>query len=289
MLSSFAMSFLDRLATFVIPDLSTYLQFRVAGQHVGFVDPSFADRLAAYPAVFSVGAGAVTLSDDMATPEHRSASVETSLRSLNSQGHVPGWRDEHYRVSTEFDAPQLFSVERAAAPLLGVHAYGVHVNGYVRDGADIHMWVGCRASDRGIAPGKLDQVAAGGQPAHLSVAENLIKECGEEASIPPELAQRARSVGAITYAAARPEGLRRDVLFTYDLEIPADFQPINIDGETASFQLLPLKDVAAIVRDTDDFKFNCALVVIDFLVRHGRFGPDDPDFEAIVRGMHQNI
>jgi hypothetical protein len=176
-------------------------------------------------------------------------------------------------VSRGFDAPQLFSIERAAAPLFGVRAYGVHVNGYVRDGADIHMWIGCRASDRGVAPGKLDQLAAGGQPAHLSVAENLIKECGEEASIPAVLAQRARSVGAITYAAARPEGLRRDVLFTYDLELPADFKPISGDGETASFQLLPLKEVAAIVRDADDFKFNCALVVIRFFYPSWAFWP----------------
>jgi hypothetical protein len=36
----------------------------------------------------------------------------------------------------------------------------------------------------------------------------------------------------------------------------------------------------------DDFKFNCALVVIDFLIRHGLIAPDHPDYVALVRGLH---
>jgi hypothetical protein len=44
--------------------------------------------------------------------------------------------------------------------------------------------------------------------------------------------------------------------------------------------------VVETVRDTDDFKFNCALVVIDFLIRHGVVAPDDePDYLTLVRGL----
>ena len=42
-----------------------------------------------------------------------------------------------------------------------------------------------------------------------------------------------------------------------------------------------------IVRDTDEFKPNCNLIVIDFLVRHGRIDPDGPDYLAIVEGLRQ--
>jgi hypothetical protein len=50
---------------------------------------------------------------------------------------------------------------------------------------------------------------------------------------------------------------------------------------------MPIDEVAAIVRDTEQFKFNCNLVIIDFLVRHGLIGPDEPDYVAIAQGLHQ--
>jgi hypothetical protein len=114
-----------------------------------------------------------------------------------------------------------------------------------------------------------------------------VKECGEEAGIPAAWAEDAPAVSAITYCAEMPEGLRPDVLFCYDLELPAGFTPACRDGEIESFALMPIADVAAIVRDTKQFKFNCNLVIIDFLVRHGFMGPDEPDYVAIVQGLHQ--
>ena len=55
--------------------------------------------------------------------------------------------------------------------------------------------------------------------------ENVIKECGEEASISAELARQAIPTGAVSYTADQPEGCKRDVLFVYDLELPPDFEP----------------------------------------------------------------
>ena len=52
-----------------------------------------------------------------------------------------------------------------------------------------------------------------------------MKECKEEASIPRELAQRAQPVGAVSYSSEQAEGLKRDVLFCYDLELPDSFEP----------------------------------------------------------------
>ena len=81
------------------------------------------------------------------------------------------------------------------------------------------------------------------------------------------------------------EGLRHDVLFCYDLELPADFTPVNTDGETAEFYLWPMEKIAKTVEGGDDFKFNCSLVVIDFLIRHGLIAPDHPDYLALLRGL----
>ena len=63
------------------------------------------------------------------------------------------------------------------------------------------------------------------QPHGLSCQENVIKECGEEASVPAALAAGARAAGAVSYTALQPAGLKRDVLFCYDLELPLDFVP----------------------------------------------------------------
>jgi 8-oxo-dGTP pyrophosphatase MutT (NUDIX family) len=280
------MNYLTRVQPFVPPDLDAYLPFRVYGRDLGSVTPAFAAHLAPHTDVFRVTDQEVALVDALKTYDQRTAAVERVLKALHKSGAVPGWRDERYRVCTSFSAPPLFAIDRGSVPLLGVRAYGVHLNGYVRDRNGLRMWLGRRSRDRTIEPGKLDQIVAGGQPAGLGVVENLIKESAEEASIPAALAAQAKPAGALFYTIERPEGLRRDVLFIYDLELPADFVPHNDDGETESFELLPIEEVAAIVRETDDFKFNCALVVIDFLIRHGLIGPDEPGYAEIVAIMH---
>ena len=40
-----------------------------------------------------------------------------------------------------------------------------------------------------------------------------------------------------------------------------------------------------IVDGTDDFKFNCNLVLIDFFIRHGMLDPDHADYVAIAKGL----
>src|SRR5207249_4840581 len=139
----------------------------------------------------------------------------------------------------------------------------------VRKHDGIHMWIARRAKDKQTHPGKLDNTVAGGQPIDLSYKDNLIKECMEEAGIPPEMATRAIPVGAISYTyEAKEEGcLKPNILFCYDLEMPEDFVPQNNDREIDEFMLLPIHDVAGIVRDTQQFKLNCNLCIIDFLVR----------------------
>ena len=204
-----------------------------------------------------------------------------------AEGLFAGWRDEAYPVATGWGAPPLFLMERAAVPAFGVRAYGLHVNGFTRTGAGLRMWIARRARNKPTYPGLLDNMVAGGQPHGLTVAENLVKECAEEAAIPAALAARAVPVGAISYAADLDEGIRPDVQFCYDLELPGDFAPRAADGEVEEFALLPIDEVAALVRDTRQFKFNCNLVVIDFLVRHGLVAPDDPDYTAIVAGLHR--
>ncbi len=223
------------------------------------------------------------------TFEDRTFEIEKVMKKWFQQGIIKHWKDEPYRVSTEFNSEPKFLIERAAASLLGIQKYGVHLNGFVRDKNNkIKMWIGRRSATSGLFPNKLDQLVAGGLGAGFTPLEVLIKECGEEANIPKTLAQQATSVGMITYCMTSENGnLSRDALFIYDLELPFDFIPENTDGETQSFYLWDLEKIIKLVENTKEFKTNCNLVVIDFLIRHGFITPENtPNYLSLIQGLH---
>ncbi len=233
--------------------------FRLAAAQVGWLAPRMVAALDGFPAV-TVGAGGVVLHDPPALPD--------IARTLSERGMFR-WRREAFDVRAEPGGPVLSRIDRGAVPSFGVLASGVHVNGLVRRHDGVHVWIARRAFDKALDPGKLDHIVAGGVPATLGPWETLIKEAGEEAAIPPALASGARLVGELVYAMDRPEGLRRDHLYCYDLELPDSFVPEAADGEVESFALWPIARVLEAVRDTDDFKFNVNVVLIDLFIRLG--------------------
>ena len=281
------MSFLDRIRACNRHDLTKFVPFTADGHRVGWVRRDRLDELARHKDVFRIDPTGLTLNSALDGFEARSDAMAMVAADLAARGQIRRVRGEDYAVGVRFDDPPLFRLDRGAVPYFGVRAYGVHMNGFVISPDGLQMWVPRRAADKAVAPGKLDNMVAGGQPIGLTVRENLIKECAEEASIDETLARQAVSVGAIIYCVEIPEGLKPDVHFCFDLEIPADFVPRSEDGEHAAFTLMPIDDVAALVRETDDFKFNCNLVIIDFLIRHGLLGPEDPDFLSIVSELRQ--
>ena len=264
--------------------------FMVCGTVVGHLLPEKAQILLNTSDVFVKRTAALHLRPDLDgvdLTEKRTEILGEVMSELRAQRLITGWRDELFAIAPRFSSPPLFLLERAAIPLFGARGYGVHVNGFRRDGDNISMWLGRRSADKSTFPGKLDQMVAGGQPAGLGVFENLQKECAEEAGLTPEMCARARPVGTIEYCMRTALGIRPDTLFVYDLELPEGVVPENTDGEVESFELKTLSEVETILRSGEEFKTNCALVVIDFLVRHGHLSPDEPDYESIVTALHQ--
>jgi hypothetical protein len=94
-------------------------------------------------------------------------------------------------------------------------------------------------------------------------------------------------VGTISYRHELQYGLRDDLIFAYELELPLDFQPTNTDGEVEDFQLWPVEEVMEVVAAGDDFKFNCNLVLIDFFIRHGLLTKVHQDFEEICHELYR--
>ncbi len=213
--------------------------------------------------------------------------LEDFFRNYFVKKGFSGWRDEKYAVRKNFADKTLFLLERAALSFLGLTGYGVHINGYVRKGDELLMWVAKRSSTKPTSPGKLDQIAAGGQPYNISVWENVIKECEEEASIPRNLAIKAKPVSCLTYFYDMDIGMRPDVIFNYDLQLPEDFIPHVNDDEVESFQLYPMEELLTLISEQRVFKLNSAVVIIDFAIRHGIITPEHTDYLALQEGMHQ--
>lgn len=282
------MSYLDRITECNRHDLGRYVPFAVGKDAVGWIRRDRLTLLGQLGGQLDIGDRQVALSPALGDFEARTRAMAKLISSLMERGEVNEWRGELYPVGRSFDAAPLLQIERAAVPYFGVRAYGVHVNGYTRSGDDLLMWIARRARDKPTYPGMLDNMVAGGQPIDITLQDNVIKEAAEEAAIPAGLAAAAVPVGAVTYCYENEHGLKPDCMFCYDLELPADFEPSCADGEVEAFELRPIEEVAELVRDTSEFKFNCNLVILDFLLRHGIIRADHPDHAKIARGLRAN-
>jgi hypothetical protein len=249
--------------------------FLIGGAQVGWLLPALAEQLAGFPELRAEP-------DGIAMTCEQAGALPRIAQALARRG-VFRWRAEAFDVRAEPGGPVLAQLDRGALPVFGVMAEGVHVNGLVQRADGLWLWVGRRAADRQLEPDKLDHLVAGGIPSGLSVTEVLVKEAAEEASVPAVLAARAVPVGQIRYAMERPEGLRRDLLHCFDLFLPEDFVPRPADGEVVGFELWPLARVLQRVADTDDFKFNVNLVLIDLFLRTGLIDPASADGVALRR------
>jgi len=287
-------------------------------ESMGLVLSQSAEEFSKYPSVFSVTENEVRLldqsewSDDNEDDEDyssllvskRSEAVNEVLESMRAKDDVPalrGWRDEPFSVRESFHFPPKLIVERAAAVLFGVPAYGVFVNGFTCEdefngGRPTHVWVGKRSETKQTWPSRLDSLAAGGLAAGVLPRQAALSECNEEAGIDKSyIEERIRAVSAVSYTGFNDDmwGLKRDVLFCFDLELPPDLEPVPADGEMESFEKIPIDSLvemlAVPILEKDDsdnlWKPNVGVVLTDFLVRHGILDADDPSFLELIDAL----
>lgn len=262
---------------------SGLIPFRIGPAQVGWVSPDLAQALTFRPRDFHFDQDGVALATRLRSPGARSTALADALPGLAAAGFLR-IRRELFDVRATSTGLALATLDRGAVPAFGVISQGVHVNGLVRRADGLHVWVGVRARDKAVAPGQLDNIVAGGIPAGLSPDECLVKEAAEEASLPPDLAVAARPAGRVSYVMANDEGLRRDVLHVFDLDIPEGVEPRPGDDEVERFELWPAARLIEAVRETGAIKFNVNLVLIDLFLREGLIA--DPD-GALRAGLDQ--
>ncbi|MCB8880803.1 DUF4743 domain-containing protein [Acidisoma cellulosilytica] len=253
--------------------------FRLGDRAVGWLKPDFARALAQTAGIAPNLDGGVTL------PQARAAALPALAQAMGEAG----WfrlRGEMFDVRAGDEGPAVTMLDRGAVPSFGILSHGVHCNGLVERADGLHLWVARRSASKLLDPGKLDHIVAGGISAGMGADDTMIKEAGEEAGIPPALAARAQRVGRLRYDMERPEGLRRDLLYCYDLVLPQDFTPVPSDGEVEAFELWPIEQAVEAVRTSDHFKFNVNLVLIDLFLRRDLIAPAEAA-HALRQGLDQ--
>ncbi|KAH7357003.1 thiamine pyrophosphokinase-related protein [Rhexocercosporidium sp. MPI-PUGE-AT-0058] len=199
-----------------------------------------------------------------------------------------GWRNEEYRI---LGARSDIKVERAGAGLFGIITIGVHMTVFTRlkSTGEMRIWVPTRSMTTTTYPGMLDSSVAGGVPVGVEPFECLVKEAAEEASLPEDLTRRcARSVGCVSEFCVKGDGqLEPSIKFVYDMEIEEGVQPHPGDSEVQEFSLMTIEEVkASIVGGM--YKPMSAMVILDFLVRHGILNlGNEKDFAEIVARTHR--
>jgi len=282
------MSFGDHIAACNNYDPNRAVPLFAGDERIGLLRRDNAEALRRFPGVFAVEDDRVKLLARGDVPAV-SRAVDAVVDALVAEGRVPKWRNETFDVAPRWGAPPVLRLDRGAVPFFGTRAYGVHLNGYRREMGTLYLWIGRRSPDKRVAPDKLDNLVAGGIGNGHGLEETLLKEGEEEASMPRSLTSHAVPVGAVSYRMETELGIRDDVLFVYDLEMPADFVPKNQDGEIVHFELMPASAVLDRVRTTDDFKFNVNLVILDFVLRRGVLQPDDTEYLEVATGLHRPL
>lgn len=234
----------------------------------------------------------------------RNAKIDKIARTLHEKSElkeVKGWRDEKYAVYVHGNPYVL--VERAIAGILGILTYGIHVNGYMIDtkSNEIKFWIPRRSATKPTWPLMLDNIVAGGIGYPHGINDTVIKESMEEANLSKtEIEKSIRSAGVLSYIyfpqkfdktcfSSESAYIVGEVEYIFDLALPEEIVPRPNDDEVDSFNLLTLQEtIDAISRK--EFKPNCALVMTDFLIRHGYItSENEPNFLELVNRMHRKL
>ena len=183
---------------------------------------------------------------------------------------------------------EIFNVDRSTVEYLGIRGYGVHLVAYIKIKNKFYLWIPKRSKTKIVEPNKYDNTVAGGISSGETLYQALTREAKEEANISKLLLKKAFPTGTISYNWRNKKfSLRRDTLFLFDIEVNKHFKPICRDGEVENFKLMQSDIALEMIKNTNFFKKNCALVIAHFLVRYGLLNKDnDTNYEKICSMMN---
>ncbi len=127
------MSFRDHILACNNYDPARVVPLFAGNDRVGLLRRDNAAALRRFPDVFAVADDRVSLlaRGDVAAV---SRAVDAVVDALVVEKRIPKSRNETFDVAPRWGAPVVFRLDRGAVPFFGTRAYGVHLNGYRRDG-----------------------------------------------------------------------------------------------------------------------------------------------------------
>jgi 8-oxo-dGTP pyrophosphatase MutT (NUDIX family) len=155
----------------------------------------------------------------------------------------------------------------------------------------------CGKAPAYIYLGMLDNTVGGGIATGEDRFESLVREAQEEASLPEALVRENVSYhGTVTYTYIRESraggesGLvQPECEYIYDLELPADVLPKPNDSEVEEFYLWTVDEIQERMAK-GEFKPNCALIMLDFFIRHGILTKEnEKNYDEIQRRLHRDL
>ncbi len=166
------------------------------------------------------------------------ATLEKVRQALWSEGLIVAERDEVMDVLCCCDAEPIATIDRSAVRILGLWATKVHVNGIIKtsESSNAQIWLSQRSDNANAAPGHWDTLVAGGKASNVSALETAFKEGWEEAGIRKELMSNLVFRNRIPCVYLSAQGMHRELLISYDLVLPIDFEPVCNDDEVQDFK-----------------------------------------------------
>ena len=209
-----------------------------------------------------------------------------------------GWRNELNPIYAPYSSRQpSTSMERAGSALFGINTYGVHLTAYQNTSDCMRIWVPRRARSKQTYGGMLDNTVAGGLSTGEQAFECIVREATEEASFPEQLIRSsAKACGTVSYFHIRDERAGGEPLLfqpecqhVYDMEVGPEVVPKPGDDEVEAFYLWTVDEVKKALRE-GQFKPNCAIVLLDFFIRHGILtAENEVDYIEIVSRIHRKL
>ncbi|KAF2823029.1 thiamine pyrophosphokinase [Ophiobolus disseminans] len=205
---------------------------------------------------------------------------ETSRPNLkvNSSSVFGRWCDELFPLYDD-DGQHILDMDGAGVDAFGIVNYTCHLIAYVKTSEGTKYWVPRRAKTKLSHPNMLDNTVGGS----LASGEKPVDYIYTRANI--------TACGALSYSMTQTDdgrpGCQHQVQYLYEMEMLTGIVLTPNDGEAQDFQLNTLENVVCASRKSE-FKLNCAMTWMAFLIRHGHVNAEnESNFMEISARLHR--
>ena len=227
--------------------------------------------------------------------KQRTTVMEETLKLAAEKGSVEGlkrWANEAFPIYAG-NGEHLLDLDGVGVGFFGIVNYSVHMIGWVKGSSgEVKYWVPRRALTKMSFPGMLDNTVGGSLSSGERAVDCIVREAEEEISIDPAYTRaNVRPCGTASYQMTQTDhgdvGCQLQVQYLYEMEFDQSIVPKIGDGEVSEIQLKTLDEVREALAK-GEFKLNCAMTWLSFLIRHGHLNAEnEPDLNQICARLNR--